>query len=136
MVRAGVVSHPQQWPCNGYNEIISPPERYTLININTLIKLCGINDLTLFKELYKQWVETELKLNILKRQDKWTESLAVGSKQFIENYIQHFEASNKKICQTDDEYQIREGNAAYSGLFAPKMEALRANNSHSWNESA
>ena len=134
MVRAGVVSHPQQWPCNGYNEIISPPERYTLININTLIKLCGINDLPLFKELYKQWVETELKLNLHKRQDKWTESLAVGSKQFIENYIQHFEASNKKICQTNDEYQIIENNAAYNAHFAPKMDALRANNSYSWLE--
>jgi len=25
------------------------------------------------------------------REDKWTESLAMGSKEFIEKYIQHFD---------------------------------------------
>jgi len=32
----------------------------------------------------------------------------------------------------NDEYQIRENNAAYNTHFAPKMEALRAKNSYSW----
>ena len=54
-----------------------------------------------------------------------------GSKQFIENYIQHFEASNKKICQTDDEYQSRENNVAYNKHFAPEMNTVKANNTYS-----
>ena len=29
MVRAGIVSHPSQWKVSGYNEIQSPPVRYT-----------------------------------------------------------------------------------------------------------
>src|SRR4030066_1954060 len=32
MVRAGVVTHPFEWPFGGYNEILSPRRRYGLIN--------------------------------------------------------------------------------------------------------
>ena len=32
MVRAGEVSHPEDWPHSGYGEIVYPPIRYTLID--------------------------------------------------------------------------------------------------------
>jgi len=60
------------------------------------MNLCGIRDTFLFKENYKQWVEAELLSNTTNREDKWTESLAVGSKEFIEKYIQHFDQKKKK----------------------------------------
>ncbi len=132
MVRTGVVTHPQQWPFNGYNEILNPPKRYSIININTLMNLCGIHDPFLFKKNYKQWVETELISNTTIREDRWTESLAVGSKEFIEKYIQHFDQQKRKIENSGDSYQIREPTCAYSDDFIPQMGALRGNNRNSW----
>jgi len=32
MVRAGVVDHPKEWAANGYNEIIKPKDRYSIID--------------------------------------------------------------------------------------------------------
>ena len=37
MVRAGVISHPEEWPFSGYNEIQRPRERYGLIDHDRLI---------------------------------------------------------------------------------------------------
>jgi hypothetical protein len=41
MVRAGVVAHPSEWEFNGYNEIQTPRERYSLTNedLSFLLKL-------------------------------------------------------------------------------------------------
>ena len=44
MVRAGVVSHPSEWPFNGYNEIQDPPQRYSVIDRERLMGLLGIDD--------------------------------------------------------------------------------------------
>ncbi len=41
MVRAGVVSHPQEWAEGGYLEIQQPPKRYRIIDIPALMGLCG-----------------------------------------------------------------------------------------------
>jgi hypothetical protein len=39
MVRAGVVTHPSEWPFSGYNEIQNPRERYALIDHENLMEL-------------------------------------------------------------------------------------------------
>ena len=33
MVRAGMVSHPEQWEHSGFNEVQKPPQRYRLIDL-------------------------------------------------------------------------------------------------------
>jgi hypothetical protein len=53
MVRAGVVEHPSEWSFSGYNEIQNPPDRYSLIDINGLMSLCGIRDREQLKNDYK-----------------------------------------------------------------------------------
>ncbi len=132
MVRAGVVSHLQQWPSHGYNEILNSPKRYSIININTLMNLCGIRDLILFHKNYKHWVKAELQSNTAKRENKWTESLAVGSREFIERYFQYLDQNKRKITSTDDSYEIREPNSTYRSHFLPKMSTRSGNNRLSW----
>lgn len=39
MVRAGVVTHPSEWPFCGYNEIQKPRQRYSLIDFEGLMGL-------------------------------------------------------------------------------------------------
>jgi putative transposase len=42
MVRAGVVTHPQQWIHSGYNQIQRPPQRYAAIDFENLMGLLQI----------------------------------------------------------------------------------------------
>lgn len=41
MVRAGVVSHPSQWPFSGYSEIQEPQPKNILIDYEKLMELLG-----------------------------------------------------------------------------------------------
>jgi putative transposase len=45
MVRAGVVSHPSEWPFSGYNGIQQPRERYALVDYE------GLKGLLKFREM-------------------------------------------------------------------------------------
>ena len=39
MVRAGVVSHPKEWPFCGYHEIQNPLQRYGIIDYQRLVSI-------------------------------------------------------------------------------------------------
>ena len=84
MVRAGVVSHPSQWAICGYNEIQTPKERYGIIDFPCLMNLLNINGFENLKESHYNWVAEGLKQNDHQHIVKWTESLGVGSKSFLE----------------------------------------------------
>jgi len=84
MVRAGVVKHPAEWPHSGYLAIQQPPERYRVVDLLALSKLCGFDDIREFQKAYREWVEAGLSGDIAGRDDRWSESLAVGSEGFVE----------------------------------------------------
>lgn len=84
MVRAGVVEHPSQWPFCGYHEIMNGKERYRIIDTQALMELTGIGNIKRLRSDYETWIESALERNELKRETRWTESVAVGSKEFIE----------------------------------------------------
>jgi putative transposase len=54
MVRAGVVKHHAEWPHSGYLAIQQPPKRYRVVDL------------------------------LARRDDRWSESIAVGSEGFVE----------------------------------------------------
>jgi len=82
MVRTGRVNHPSKWAASGYSEIQKPPERYTLIDRVTLMKLCGFESSEQLSREHKQWVEDVMN-NGGAKESIWTESLAVGSESFL-----------------------------------------------------
>jgi len=84
MVRAGVVKHPRQWPFCGYNEISRPRQRYAIIDRRKLIELLRMNDLKGFQNTYNHWVDELLRGGIQTREGKWSEAIAVGSKEFVD----------------------------------------------------
>ena len=83
MVRAGVVKHPSEWKTSGYNEIIHRPERYTLIDRIRLQNILDFSDRETMRRAYSQLMDQTLQNNSLQRQKAWTESIAVGSKEYI-----------------------------------------------------
>ena len=83
MVRAGVVQHPGEWVHGGYREIQNPMQRYTLINRQKLAALLGIKNIDQLKEYHRKWVDEVLKNGTNQRDSKWTQSIAVGDKEFV-----------------------------------------------------
>src|SRR3989339_1449785 len=78
MVRAGVVSHPGQWPHGGYNEIQRPRRKNILIDYATLAHLCGYSNCSDFQSAHQNWVEAALADNRIQREECWTQSIATG----------------------------------------------------------
>lgn len=85
MVRTGVIAHPSQWSFSGYNEIQNPKRKNVLIHYEKLRELLAIDSYDLLKEYHKGWVKEYLGNGNNSRDDKWTKSIAVGSKGFIEH---------------------------------------------------
>ena len=83
MVRAGVVRHPDEWRYGGFHEIQNPRQRYSMVNRRKLKDLLGIKDNDQLSEYHRNWVEGVMKNGSNQRDAKWTESVAVGDKEFV-----------------------------------------------------
>jgi putative transposase len=127
MVRAGVVSHPEDWPHCGYNEIISQRQRYRLIDKSQLIKFLNLNTQNELREFYEESIALAIKSDNLKRESMWTESAAVGSKIFVEQISKRlgYKARGRKAIAHKGTYELREDGCSYRCDFPIKMELLR-----------
>ena len=134
MVRAGVVGHPSEWVYGGYNEIQNPKQRYSLIDHHKLFELLELKSVEQLQEYHHQWNETILVNGSNTRDKAWTESIAVGEKEFV--LKAHDElgimATGRKIVNQDGVYELRESQTPYSTLFDPKKCNLRPKNSYFW----
>jgi hypothetical protein len=84
MVRAGAVGHPLQWASSGYAEIREPRERYSIIDHLALMELLGMPSIEALRRSHTGWVEEALARPEQVRESKWTESIAVGSRDFVD----------------------------------------------------
>jgi len=85
MVRAGVVSHPEQWNHGGFNEIQHPRRKNILIDYEVLGRLSGFSNFESFQATHRRWVQSVLFDDKAKREDSWTQSFATGSRLFVED---------------------------------------------------
>ena len=130
MIRAGVVKHPSEWPFCGYNEIQAPSQRYNLIDRKRLITLVGIDDNDRLSEVYKGWVENALVGDKNSREAKWTQSIAVGDKYFVEQVKDElgFKAVGRKVAGSGNDFELKENVSPYRVNFIGKMGTLRQKN--------
>ena len=116
MVRAGIVRHPRQWPHSGYHEIQQPPKRCRIIDHDALLDLCGLRSLTALRSAHTDWIATELKREAsMQRDPRWTESIAVGQRKFVENIRQRLgrRVTGRKCIELDQGFQLKEASAPY-----------------------
>ena len=120
MVRAGVVQHPGEWPEGGYAELQSSQQRYCVIDRTALMELLGINDYERLKVERKQWVDDALKggVGAFGREPCWTESLAVGSIEFVKGVqgALGIRGSNRSIQQDKMGCVLRESETKYMAI--------------------
>lgn len=84
MVRAGVVSDPSGWSHSGYHEIQKPKQRYRIVDIAALLELTGCANHHDLRVWHRGLVDNALRdVNFRQRQSLWTESVAVGDRDFV-----------------------------------------------------
>lgn len=132
MVRAGVANHPDEWPFSGYVEIQKPPKRYSLIDQKCLQKLCGIKDGDELRVTFKQLAEEFLHGDAINRDSQWSESIAVGSRLYIEETKEKLGVKGRTILKKDGMFLIRESQTSYKANYAIEKGPLRLKNTYYW----
>ena len=130
MVRAGAVEHPNQWEFCGYNEIQNPKKRKGIIDFDRLMGLLGFESYDDLKDAHYKWVEAEIESSNCHKEDKWTRTIAVGSRSFVKKMKEDlgFKAKGRKIISTDDTFELREAITPYGKVTEPD-----SGNTFLWN---
>ena len=130
MVRAGVVRHPSAYAISGYNEIQTPPSRYSIVNQQALQNLFNVRDENQFRRMHQEWVDLELKSGESKRQSIWSESVAVGDERFIQNIQQKLSGRipGRSIVFENGTTLLQEPQLSYSTLFGGQKGILNTEN--------
>ena len=115
MVRAGVVKHPSEWEFCGYNEIQNPRKRKGIIDFDRLVRLLGFESYEDLKESHLKWINSRIEYSSREKEIKWSQSIAVGSKKYLEKIKNDlgFRAKGRKIISSDDIFELREGQEPY-----------------------
>jgi putative transposase len=115
MVRAGVVEHPEEWQHSGYREIQHPRRRNSLIDYPKLMDLIRVTNLDDLRKAHREWVEDRLANGNPFREDLWTESVAVGDDDYVEEVKDRLgaKAKGRSIIKDGDQYQLRERPLGY-----------------------
>jgi len=135
MVRAGVVGHPSMWPFCGYNEIQKPRRKNILIDYEKVQRLLGFWSYDQLKSSHEGWVEEYCSDGGKSRKEEWTESIAVGSKAFVEKVkaLLGFRALGREVIQGAEGYQIREDLSCYKALFGAEKGDIDMKNTYFWD---
>ena len=135
MVRAGAISHPTEWEFGGYNEIQSPRRKSILINYEKLAELSGCDSYASFQSLHKSLVKDALEKDKIKRESRWSNSIAVGEKQFVSKIKKRlgFKALGRKTQSLDEGFQLREKVMPYIADFDAENSDIAPKNGYKWN---
>lgn len=131
MVRAGVVDHPEQWRHGGYNEIQSPKRKCILIDYETLSRLAGFEEFVLFQRAHRKWVDAALnRKDVLVRDTKWTQSIAVGGESFVTAVKKKMRSLSigRHVRHSKDGCKLRETIIPYNGHLEAEKCDIDANN--------
>jgi len=135
MARAGVVEHPKEWEFCGYNEIQNPKKRKGIIDFVQLMKLLDFDNYDDLKDAHYKWVNSEIQseTDVSIKENKWTQSIAVGSKTFIEKIKETlgFRAIGRKVVGDKDTFELREGQIPYG-----EPDVLYSENTFLWDQTS
>jgi len=111
MVRAGAVDHPSKWNVSGYREIQLQPKRYRIIDRQSLCDLTHTSDDQALRTAHACWVKNCMSAKKPAREPIWTESVAVGSENYIDRVKSQLgsRAYHKSTTEASDgTFQIQE----------------------------
>lgn len=124
MVRAGVVRHPREWAEAGYHEIQQPRGTYRIVDRMELSRLVGVS-VDELASAHEEWINTALASGDRDREPKWSESIAVGRRAFIEEVKRELagRARYRRIAEDEGASVLRDAAGEYGIISGPKWAA-------------
>jgi hypothetical protein len=123
MARANVCSHPAGWVGSSYREITGRKKRYRIVNRERLKKclaMPGKPDKD-FNRWYNSTIDEILEDKYLVREPFWSESTAVGTKEWVENLFPESRKVKIRTVKTSEISNIAEDRSIYAA-YLPKRE--------------
>jgi len=116
MIRAGAVKHPRDWVHSGYHGIQSPPERKSIIDIETLKVLGGFSTHEALQQSHLERINEALRIDQSQRQAYWSEAVAVGGKEYVEKFKNELgaRAPGRSNIEQDELHVLKEPETSYS----------------------
>ncbi len=101
------------------------------------MELLGTGSYDTVKQNHKMLVEESLNAARNRRDEKWTRSIAVGSKEFVENIKSRLAglAKGRNIQKAEAAYQLRETSPhiSYNALLRGENGDIGYNNAYFWD---
>ncbi|HBC87580.1 MAG TPA: transposase [Lentisphaeria bacterium] len=118
MVRNGQVGHPREWIGSSYAETAGKRKRCLIVNRDLLIRKTGHGSEKEFTEWYERTLEDKIKAGELSRESFWTESLAVGDREWVKGIAGRIHVGSKELSKTETSssgksLKVREEAASY-----------------------
>lgn len=117
MVRTGAVKHPEEWTHGGYQEIQGHRRRNTIIDTNALAAALELKSVDERRTTHREWIEGSLRGDASAREEKWSQSIAVGSVEFALGA----RGRKRDFAENGGEYVLRETEESYGPFFLSKM---------------
>lgn len=123
------------WSFSDYNEIQTPRRKNVLIAYERLQGLLGAGTYDRLRCSHKGWVKEYLGDRANAREEKWTDSIGVGNRLFVEKLkaLLGYRAKGRNVIEGFEGYQLREASAPYNALFGAKTGDIGRQNTYSWN---
>jgi len=131
MIRAGAVNDPINWDFCGYQDIQRYRKRNVLIYYDALCSTFGANNMNHMKNLQIEMIENYQSKYGLKRCSEWTEAIAIGSPQYLENFRMQVKRKGvfaEKENAFGDSHFICETQAPYGEGFSTKISSIEGDN--------
>ena len=95
------------------------------------MSLLGFENYDDLKEAHYKWVESAIQADNFNKENKWTQSIAVGSKTFIEKIKGNldYRAKGRKVICADDTFELREVITPFGNA-----DNLDSENTYLWNQ--
>ena len=127
MVRASVVDHPAEWPFGGYHEIQNDAAGKRIIDYDDLMEVFQFRGPADLRATFRNWADEALRSQRIFREECWTRSVAVGSREFVERIKKELRerGTGKKVLEGLHLCTLREPRAGYESFSGQKTRILR-----------
>ena len=97
--------------------------------------MSGFDSYDQFTNAHRKWVTSFLENGDCFQDSKWTQSIAVGTLEFVEYTKQKLgiRARGRKVVEAGDAYQLREPQVSYLSNFDVKNDDIDTENTYFWD---
>jgi putative transposase len=89
-------------------------------------------------DAYRGWIDDAVGTGVIRREWKWTESVAVGSAPFVHAAKEKLgiRVQGREVLGSDGSYVLRETSAPYKAVLGQENDGLRRQNGYLWEDTA